>query len=425
MKAELQFQDKITRLLEKGVDIPEPSSIEIASDVDTERISGRGVVLYPGARLRGTKTLISSNAKIGYEAPATLVDCRLGRDVELKGGFFKDSLFLDRVSVGSGAQVREGCILEEESGANHTVGLKQTILFPFVTLGSLINFCDCFMAGGTSRKNHSEVGSSFIHFNYTPNQDKATPSLIGDVPRGVMLEQAAVFLGGQGGLVGPVRIGFGTVTAAGAIIRRDCPEGGKLLGGYESLPEARLFRPGLYGDISRRVLNNIIFMANLLALKEWYTHVRRRFFDMQEFGTHLCEGSAELIRASLCERLKRFQDLSEKMLSSVDGSGGERPAPAGGNAATRRKLQREFMEGWPELKACLEGGFEQSAGIEDRDLFIRGVLQAMNERGPDYITVIRTLDSAAKSRGTAWLQAIVDHITGRALNAIPSFRSET
>jgi UDP-N-acetylglucosamine/UDP-N-acetylgalactosamine diphosphorylase len=52
--------------------------------------------------------------------------------------------------------------------------LKQTILFPFVTLGSLINFCDIFMSGGSDRKNHSEVGSSYIHFNYTPNQDKAT-----------------------------------------------------------------------------------------------------------------------------------------------------------------------------------------------------------------------------------------------------------
>jgi bifunctional UDP-N-acetylglucosamine pyrophosphorylase/glucosamine-1-phosphate N-acetyltransferase len=95
--------------------------------------------------------------------------------------------------------VRAGTIFEEQASIAHTVGLKQTILFPFVTLGSLINFCDCFMAGGTSRENHSEVGSSYIHFNYTPNQDKATASLIGDVPHGVMLNQNPIFLGGQGG----------------------------------------------------------------------------------------------------------------------------------------------------------------------------------------------------------------------------------
>ena len=56
----------------------------------------------------------------------------------------------------------------------------------FVTIGSLVNFCDLLMAGGSSRQDHSEVGSGYIHFNFTPwgaRGDKATPSLIGDVPR--------------------------------------------------------------------------------------------------------------------------------------------------------------------------------------------------------------------------------------------------
>jgi len=108
----------------------------------------------------------------------------IGPGVELKGGYCRSSLFLDGAAVGSGAQVREGCILEEGARGGHCVGLKQTILFPFVTLGSLVNFCDCLMAGGTGKKDHSEVGSSYIHFNYTPEQDKANPSLIGDVPQG-------------------------------------------------------------------------------------------------------------------------------------------------------------------------------------------------------------------------------------------------
>ena len=108
---------------------------------------------------------------------------------------------------------------------------KHTILFPFVTLGSLINFCDCLMAGGTSRKNHSEVGSSYIHFNFTPNQDKVTASLIGDVPKGVMLNQPPIFLGGQGGLVGPCRLAYGTTVAAGTIVRKDELRPGRLLYG--------------------------------------------------------------------------------------------------------------------------------------------------------------------------------------------------
>ena len=123
--------------------------------------------------------------------------------------------------MGSAAHVRPGTLLEEEAGGAHAVGLKQTIFLSFVTAGSLINFCDGLMAGGTSRKNHSEIGSSYIHFNFTPHQDKATPSLIGDVPRGVMLDQPPIFLGGQGGLVGPVRIAYGTVIPAGTICRQD------------------------------------------------------------------------------------------------------------------------------------------------------------------------------------------------------------
>ena len=142
--------------------------------------------------------------------------------------------------------MREGTILEEEASIAHTVGLKQTILFPFVTLGSLINFCDCLMAGGTDRKNHSEVGSSYIHFNFTPNQDKATPSLIGDVPRGVMLNQRPIFLGGQGGMVGPVRLDYGITVAAGTILRKDELRPNRLIIGGAGQGGSIEFRPGRF-----------------------------------------------------------------------------------------------------------------------------------------------------------------------------------
>ena len=53
---------------------------------------------------------------------------QIGQDVELKGGYFSKSVFLDKSNMGLGAHVREGCILEEEVSAGHTVGLKQTLL---------------------------------------------------------------------------------------------------------------------------------------------------------------------------------------------------------------------------------------------------------------------------------------------------------
>jgi len=246
---------KVEKLIQKGVKISNPQSIEIGSEVNIEQISGKGVVIYSGCKIFGSSTIILHGTKLGYEGPATIDNCQIGPQVELRGGFLRDTVFLKKVSLGSGASVREGTIMEEESSVAHSVGLKQTILFPFVTLGSLINFCDCLMSGGTSRKDHSEVGSSYIHFNYTPNQDKATPSLIGDVPRGVMLNQSPIFLGGQGGLVGPCRLEFGTITAAGTICRKDQLKPGQLVFARTGKSGNIPFTRGMYPGIKRIVVN--------------------------------------------------------------------------------------------------------------------------------------------------------------------------
>lgn len=404
--------------MRKGVSIPTPFSVEIGEEVDVSRISGNDVTLYSGTRIYGEKTLICSGTKVGYESPVTIVDCQIGPEVELKGGFFKESVFLKKANMAYGAHVRECCILEEESNGSHTVGLKQTILFPFVTLGSLVNFCDCFVAGGTDRKNHSEVGSSYIHFNYTPNQDKATASLIGDVPRGVMLNQPPIFLGGQGGLAGPVRIGYGTVIAAGTICRENCPEGGKLLSGSGKLPSEEEFETGLYRNVKAKVYNNICYLANLLALRQWYIHVRRLFFQADEFGPELYSGALEKLHLSIKERLKRFQDLSEKMEESIKI--GERKF-SGTDWKTVSRQKRELLENWPKLEECFTGGFEEEDDLKNRDFFIRDIHDRL-EKSPDYIKAIQGVNSQNSSTGTAWLQAIVDHVIDRALDVIPAYK---
>jgi hypothetical protein len=409
--------DAVVRLMKKGVKVPNPYAVEIGDDVDIDRISGEGTVLYSGTKLYGSRTMISSGTKLGYEAPVTVVNCQLGPSVELKGGYFKESTFLEKANMAFGAQVREGCILEEEANGSHTVGLKQTILFPFVTLGSLINFCDCFMAGGTSRKNHSEVGSSYIHFNYTPNQDKATASLIGDVPRGVMLDQPPIFLGGQGGMVGPVRIGYGTVIAAGTVYRDDCVDGGKLLSSADREME-KDFHPGWYGDVRRRVYNNICYLANLLALKEWYVHVRRPFFESSGSGAALYEGAVEKLDMALGERLKRFEAFSEKMARSIEIG---KTILAGSTKESVLKQQEELCARWSKLLECFTGEHEKSVGFDTMDAFLRVMEVKRTEKGDDYIAIIQSLNRKEKATGTAWLQAVVDDIVGRAITVVPSF----
>ena len=412
-----QCTSKIEELLQKGVQIPNPQSIEIGPEVDRDRISGDGVVIHTGCKLYGSSTLILRGTKIGYEGPVTIENCQVGPQVELKEGFFKDAVFLKKASMGSGSNVREGTILEEESKVAHTVGLKQTILFPFVTLGSIINFCDCLMSGGTNRKNHSEVGSSYIHFNYTPNQDKATPSLIGDVPRGVMLNQRPIFLGGQGGLVGPCRLEFGTVIAAGSIFRKDELRPERLLIGNMAKGGSMPFAPGVYYNIKRLTVNNIIYIANLIALEHWYTNVRSQFIS-DDFPKPLFDGLKEKLEMAINERIYRLNGLSRKMSDSVTAY----QLHAKDNKSHFVVRQKnELYKRWTELEEYFKSQRYGEENMESKDIFLEKLDLGIKTSGKDYISVIKGLSIKDTKAGTAWLQGIVDHITAGALKIIPSF----
>jgi len=394
--------EKVQVLLKRGVVIPCPESVEIADSVDPERIAA-GVVIHTGCRIAGKTTSIGPNSEIGQEAPATIEDCQLGRGVALKGGYFSGATFLDGANMGSAAHIRPGTLLEEEAGGAHAVGLKQTIFLPFVTAGSLINFCDALMAGGTSRKDHSEIGSSYIHFNYTPHQDKATASLVGDVPRGVMLDQPAVFLGGQGGLVGPVRIGFGSVIPAGIMFREDAPEGGQLVYPTVKAGKTKPYLAGAYRSIRRIVQNNLIYIGNVRALQSWYRSVRE-MFAMDDFARACQKGATAQLDSVISERIKRLGELAKKMPRSLELAKRE----PGGAAATWQVEQEKLVQAWPEMKARLEKGPEDSVGARLRDPFLSRVTQAKQR---SYVDTIRALDASAKQQGTAWLQAIVDDVS--------------
>lgn len=393
--------EMVGRLLDKGVRISHPLSVDIGGEVDPARISGDGVTIFPGCRIYGADTVISAGAKLGQEAPVTVDGCRLGPGVELKGGYFKTSVFLEKANLGSGAQVREACLLEEEANGAHCVGLKQTILFPFVTLGSLINFCDCFMAGGTSRKDHSEVGSSYIHFNFTPDGDKTTASLFGDVPRGVLLDQPPIFLGGQGGAVGPLRIGYGTVVAAGSILREDVLTDGQLVVAAAPRKIQRDFMHHAYRNLARLLRSNILYLANLVALEHWYREVRRPFFARQELGELVHEGALKMLAWAKDERGKRLVAMAAKVPDT-------HPAAAG---------LREEVAAVVALLSAPALPVEAPAPPA-------GLQQAFANNSGGYIGSVKALSPEDRSEITAWLQGVVDVLcseAGRLLTNIDPF----
>ena len=394
----------------------------ISEEVDSSRISGDGMTIHPGCkihpgcRITGSSTLICQGAILGEEGPVTIENCQVGPDVRLKGGYFRDAVFLKGASMGSGAHVREGSILEEGASGAHTVGLKQTILFPHVTLGSLINFCDCLMAGGTGKKNHSEVGSSYIHFNFTPNQDKATASLIGDVPGGVMLNRAPIFLGGQGGLVGPSRLSYGTVIAAGSIYRKDELRPNRLISDAGGRAVNIPYEAGFYRSIKRIVRNNILYIANLAALEQWYTHVRCQFVS-EDFPEPLLEGLREKVRMAISERLKRLGGFADKMLESIEIY---RELVKEKASETLISQKKELYEKYQEIRALIGSGAGEGLLEETRDLFLEAVSRDIQVSGKNYLAVIKGLNRDDQALGTRWLQGIVDNVSLRAFEMLPS-----
>ena len=404
MSTTFQISPKVQALLNRGVILPCPASVEVGDEVDPQRFAP-GAVIHTGCKVLGAKTSVGPGCNIGEEAPATVDDCQLGSKVALKGGYFSGATFLAGANMGSAAHVRPGTLLEEEAGGAHAVGIKQTIFLPFVTAGSLINFCDCLMAGGTSRKDHSEIGSSYIHFNFTPHGDKATASLIGDVPRGVMLDRQPIFLGGQGGLVGPVRIGFGTVIPAGVICREDALEDGLLFNPEMRKGRTKPYQLGAYRDISRAIVNSLIYIGNIRALQAWYMYVRKSFMANDEYGQACYEGALERLDSVIEERVKRLRELAGKMPRSLELARAD-PAHAGAGWCA---LQEKFLKRWPEMESALNAAPGQNLGSQDRDILLRELASA--SKGRSYLETIRALSSGAKKAGSAWLQAIVDSIS--------------
>ena len=372
------------RLTSRGVQILCADSVYIDAAIDPSRIAHEGVRIHPGCRLIGRDTFISDDVHIGTEGPVTIVNCQIGRGVELKSGFFENAVFLVGAKLGAGAHVRGGTILEEQASTAHCVGLKQTILFPFVTLGSLINFCDCLMAGGTSRKNHSEVGSSFIHFNYTPDQDKATASLFGDVPHGVMLNQRPIFLGGQGGVVGPCRITYGTVSTAGSIIRRDQEKSGCLLIGETVKGGAIPWKPGGLGASPRKIRNNIIYIGNLFALRAWYDHARRGFCG-KDFPQELLAGLIRAVDMDIRERIKHLRIYLE------------------------RQRKPDFPAAWEAFEKIGADLGAEKGSRDLRDAFLKKLETARDGR-QSYLSTVQALPSDATPKGIQWMESIVSTV---------------
>ena len=315
LKAKLGIVEaKLDMLEAQGVTVIDRRQTYLDEAVDVSRVC-RGAVLYPGTRLVGVQTFVGPGAKVGIEGPAVLENSIIGENSEVASGYLKEAVMLRNARVGSNAHIRAGTLLEEEASTAHAVGLKHTILMSFVTMGSLINFCDGLISGGKSRREHTEVGSGFIHFNFTPrgqSGDKATPSLIGDVAHGVFLRQPRIFLGGLSGIVGPQKVGFGSCTVAGQVLRREVPPN-RLVGDLPRKVDREFYASA---DAPARILKlNLEYIGNLTALLIWYRDVRLVRIPTDPKYEHIrvvTQAALKLLSVCIDERVARLRQFLEE-----------------------------------------------------------------------------------------------------------------
>jgi UDP-N-acetylglucosamine/UDP-N-acetylgalactosamine diphosphorylase len=390
--------ERLRQLRERGVVILDPARVYVAPDVPLDNIEAGAILM--NAMIFGRETMIGRGSVLGLGGNVTLTDCQLGRDVELTSGYAESVTLLDKVKVRGYAELRGGTLMEEESEGAHTVGFKMTIFAPFVVAGSCINYCDVYMAGGSSRQYHSEIGSGAIHYNFDPAGDKWA-SLLGDVPRGVFLRQHLIFIGGQTQVIAPVKIDYGAVVIAGSPVRRTV-EADTLYA--ETHPEIKMpsyfQRP--YGALFPKFQQAAEYIGNMQALFAWYGLVRHRL-ARDPFEARLFQAGLRQVESHIRERINRLEKIIKKLPASI----------AMLKQENREKLalqQARMIERWPQVKALLESPPLAELASEQRvfaDLLERDIMKLGPNGIKSYPDTITGLSDDTVSAGTAWLQRIV------------------
>lgn len=387
-------QGRIASLLNRGVEVWGHERNYIDADVPIDNIEP-GAILY-NCTLSGPNTVIGAGSKIGESGHARVHDCQIGRDCSLGAGTYDGATLLDGAKVRGYAEIRPGTLLEEQVEAAHSVAFKNTILTATCVTGSLLNYCDLFMSGGTSRSDHSEVGSGAIHFNFDPRGDK-WGSLLGDV-RGVLLRSAPVFVGGQAGVVAPATVEFGAVVAAGSIVRKNVPADCVQFDAAQART-LQGFDREVYPSVRRKIANTARLVGNLWAFVAWYEQVRVLHADAHE--RLLYEAGAEQARRHIRERVKRLRKMIGKLehsLAKSSGSDGSTPV----QVEHRLLLTRQ-----EELSQAL---LEECSGAAPHSFLSE--YSAARERLP-HVESIQGLSDGASSAASAWLLELAGQCSAR------------
>lgn len=205
-RVELADFERILRLrtlrrlmLDSGVTFIDPAHTYISAEAEI----GRDCVIHPNVHIEG-KTIIGDGCEI---FPGTrLVNSTIGKGVTIKDhSIICDAEIEDGCSVGPFAHLRMNAKMKEQSVVGNFVEMKNS------TLGYKSKSMHLTYLGDATIGEKTNIGAGTITCNYDGKNKH--PTVIED----------NVKIGSDTMLVAPVKVGKGSVTAAGSVVIEDIP----------------------------------------------------------------------------------------------------------------------------------------------------------------------------------------------------------
>jgi len=379
-----QNREKVRELLNRNdVVILNPDSVTIGNEVCLDDIEA-GAKIGPGTTIAGKDTMIGSGTHI--VGAATIRNCKIGRNCTLHAGEYLDSVLLDGCGTVGWARIRGNCAWEEGTQSAHNVDTKTSVFGYKTTLGSLINFCNVMMLGGTSPRLEvgAEVGSGTINFNFLPYGPTVgaliKPSTLIGTMESPFLSCADApvqydFIGGHSSLIAPIVIGLNTMVAAKTRVNPGIYSDGVLIGGGN-------IEKTLVLDVAKvRVLKNIgpkyrILIHQLAiaaAYRRWCTFREEwaKLNRLDDFEVRLIEGFSDKVDKFI-KALEDYGDnVAKYIMASEDHS-----------RSDHLQSNHEIVSRWENaLKPSIRKTLEDKSGYNEGTEALKSAISDLKKKG--------------------------------------------
>ena len=193
------------QLMLDGVTITDPGSVII----DEEVIIGQDTLILPNTLILGNTT-IGSGSEVG--PGSVLRSSTIGDDCRITLSVVEDAVMESKVDIGPFSHLRPGAYLE--SG---------------VHIGNYVEVKESRFATGAAMGHFGYIGDASIGANVNLGAGTVTCNYDGENKHRTIVEDEA-FVGCDTMLVAPVTVGAGATTGAGAVVTKDVPPAGLVVG---------------------------------------------------------------------------------------------------------------------------------------------------------------------------------------------------